>query len=660
MIFKHITTRRLGLLPFFVALLANAQAQDSKLLPGYFTAAVYRPADGKLYAAGYTGDIFGTPTGDPFVAVIDPNFSRIEQTIPIGGYIGNMALTSDEAYLYCATYDSIFRYNFATSAIDLRFASQIGAPNSNYFTDLATVPGQPNLLVVSWNLNFGSAENALVVYDNGLRKPDVVQDFYNYQSLALADDGVHLYTYNRSTTASEISRLEITPNGVSLLAETYFYVREFSDFIRYFDGRIYGSEGTVAAIDGDNDLRLAGRLDTRINGGRPKTKVLRHAPGGDTIFLHASSGGNVFLQKFDRDNFQLLEMNRIGKAPIESGINEVYPLEGLRSVAVRHDNNRLSIIRNCSSQIAGVEDFPKPVDYGCVSDTLRITAPGNYPDDHYFWSDGTRGKTYKRYLPDQTPFSLSYRVADANGCLSPSSKPLEIRTVYPWPALGMGSSSNVICAGGFVELTAIPPGAQSLQGIDVVWSDGQIGERVRIETPGSYTCRARSPEGCLGAIQQWPIVVTATGTPQPAQPSIIVEAGNGDAIICSSEAGQLKATAGFPVYIWSDGLTSVTNQRSLPAEGPISVQVRNTLGCTSEYSESLDIQRYSTPPKPSIVRAENVLGSSAPLGNQWFLNGVAIPGATGQFLQATQPGSYTVQVTLDVGCPSLLSEPFVF
>jgi hypothetical protein len=49
------------------------------------------------------------------------------------------------------------------------------------------------------------------------------------------------------------------------------------------------------------------------------------------------------------------------------------------------------------------------------------------------------------------------------------------------------------------------------------------------------------------------------------------------------------------------------------------------------------------------------LASSATQGNQWFLNGNPIPGATGQFYSPTENGFYSVQ-TNDNGCLSDMSQ----
>jgi hypothetical protein len=56
------------------------------------------------------------------------------------------------------------------------------------------------------------------------------------------------------------------------------------------------------------------------------------------------------------------------------------------------------------------------------------------------------------------------------------------------------------------------------------------------------------------------------------------------------------------------------------------------------------------PPVPTISPLWNTLTSSAPSGNQWYLNGSILPGATGQVHVATQAGTYTVVVTDANGC----------
>jgi hypothetical protein len=67
-----------------------------------------------------------------------------------------------------------------------------------------------------------------------------------------------------------------------------------------------------------------------------------------------------------------------------------------------------------------------------------------------------------------------------------------------------------------------------------------------------------------------------------------------------------------------------------------------------------------TVPTPGItLDANHNLISSAPTGNQWYLNGNLIPGATAQKYQPVQGGTYTVQVTSN-NCLSDYSSGYSF
>lgn len=59
---------------------------------------------------------------------------------------------------------------------------------------------------------------------------------------------------------------------------------------------------------------------------------------------------------------------------------------------------------------------------------------------------------------------------------------------------------------------------------------------------------------------------------------------------------------------------------------------------------------------PAITQNGNVLSTGTYLSYQWYLNGNAISGATNSTHNATQPGNYTVQVSMDCGCSNVASQ----
>lgn len=92
----------------------------------------------------------------------------------------------------------------------------------------------------------------------------------------------------------------------------------------------------------------------------------------------------------------------------------------------------------------------------------------------------------------------------------------------------------------------------------------------------------------------------------------------------------------------------------------VGVQDANGGLCKQSATGSAVITINSIPQKPVITRdANGDLVSSATGGNQWYRDGTAISGATGQTYKPTLAGNYTVVVTLN-GCTSPTSDPFNF
>jgi hypothetical protein len=75
----------------------------------------------------------------------------------------------------------------------------------------------------------------------------------------------------------------------------------------------------------------------------------------------------------------------------------------------------------------------------------------------------------------------------------------------------------------------------------------------------------------------------------------------------------------------------------------------------SATSTAFAVTVNPTPNTPVISQNGGILTSSAATGNQWYLNGTAIPGATGQSYTTTANGAYTVVTTDPNGCVSAIS-----
>src|SRR5207237_7031162 len=143
------------------------------------------------------------------------------------------------------------------------------------------------------------------------------------------------------------------------------------------------------------------------------------------------------------------------------------------------------------------------------------------------------------------------------------------------------------------------------------------------------------------------------------------------AVVCPNATGRTAAgPAGMANYSW--GITngtivgSTTSQSityTAGASGTVDLQLTTTdgTGCVKANTLSVPIDVVPIPtitpggPTTFCVGGSVTLTSSAATGNQWYLGGSPIGGATGQQTIATAAGHYTVQVSDVNGGVSVMS-----
>jgi len=126
-----------------------------------------------------------------------------------------------------------------------------------------------------------------------------------------------------------------------------------------------------------------------------------------------------------------------------------------------------------------------------------------------------------------------------------------------------------------------------------------------------------------------------------------------------------SSTSGLPISY----STSTPSRISItPDEVNMLLPGRATLTATQSGNEEFESAQPVTHTfciKPSIPFVTSLptgdgylLISSASLGNQWYKDGVAIPGATNAFFSTNEPGEYSLNVTID-DCSSDISDKVV-
>jgi hypothetical protein len=146
------------------------------------------------------------------------------------------------------------------------------------------------------------------------------------------------------------------------------------------------------------------------------------------------------------------------------------------------------------------------------------------------------------------------------------------------------------------------------------------------------------------------VIVTPETLSISASPSSNV--CNGDTVtLTASSPGCVDCT-----YQWNDLLHTTGSRLKVTLAGVYQVTVTNNAG---SLTASQTVMIRPAPPKPVITPEGSSLKSSASAGNRWYLNGILITGATGQYLSPVTTGTYKVQVT-ENGCSSPMSDGFAF
>ena len=228
-----------------------------------------------------------------------------------------------------------------------------------------------------------------------------------------------------------------------------------------------------------------------------------------------------------------------------------------------------------------------------------------------------------------------------------------INTPPATPTITAGGPTG-ICSGGSVTLTA----ATATTGASYQWYlngtaiQGATNATYAATTPGNYTVIG-SVANCNSA----PSATTTLTDGTPATPTITA---GGATTICQGSTVMLTAsstTTGVTYQWYLNGAAipgANTPTYTVNMAGAYTVVATSTANCTST-SSATNITVDPLPATPTITQSGGTLTSSAATGNQWYLNGTAIPGATGQTYVVTANGSYTVVTTSTNGCPSASS-----
>ena len=301
----------------------------------------------------------------------------------------------------------------------------------------------------------------------------------------------------------------------------------------------------------------------------------------------------------------------------------------------------------------------------CQSTAVLLTAGGGGAGATYqFLLNGQAivGATAGSYSASAAG-SYAVMVTSGSGCAATS--PATAVTVNPGTSAAFSYPATGYCLSSPTSTPSIAGTAggtfTSAVGLSLNATTGAISPAT--STPATYTV-TYSVGGTCPSSSTATVTVSAPASAafSYGSASLCASGTATPALAMGASAGSFSSTTGL-------SLSASTGAIDLVASTPGTYIIANTVSGTSACggtSATATVTINALPTSPTVSVQYNgpttTLTSSAPTGNQWYLNGTAIAGATGLTYvvsSAAQLGSYTVTTTSAQGCASLASAPLV-
>jgi len=249
-----------------------------------------------------------------------------------------------------------------------------------------------------------------------------------------------------------------------------------------------------------------------------------------------------------------------------------------------------------------------------------------------------------------TNSTLTLTVTNSGGGTATGTLTVNV-TASATPTITPGGPTT-FCAGGSVTLTSSSSIGNQwyLDGNPI---GGAVAQQYIATASGGYTV---TENGCASTPSA---TTTVTVNPIPATPTITPD---GPTTFCAGGSVTLTSSSasGNQWYLNGNPIGGATNQAYIATAAGDYTDIVTTSGCASGPSAATTVTVNPIPATPTItpegpttfsVGGSVTLTSSSASGNQWYLNGNPIGGATNQSYVATASGDYTVTVTT-LGCTS--------
>ena len=315
-------------------------------------------------------------------------------------------------------------------------------------------------------------------------------------------------------------------------------------------------------------------------------------------------------------------------------------------------------ITPCTITNPPVASFSTAQTSTCSGDTVSFNDLSSNLPTSWSWSfpGGTPSTSALQYpaISYSTPGTYSVTLRATNGIGTDSITMTNYVTVNPTPARPAATSNSPLCSGQTIDFNTPTVAGATYSWTGPIAFSSATQNPTRVGVPalsGTYSLTV-TVNGCTSLVGLDTVLVKLI----PAVPTITSNSpvciGNTITMTTPAVTGATYSWTGPDSYTSTSQNQSITNSTSLMS-GTYTVVV-SLNGCSNTSTSAVVIG--TVPITPIVIQHFSDLTSSSLNGNQWYLNGVLIPGATSQHYNATTDGVYTVVVTNN-GCASAASTP---
>ncbi len=328
-------------------------------------------------------------------------------------------------------------------------------------------------------------------------------------------------------------------------------------------------------------------------------------------------------------------------------------------------------IAACAASVPPVASFTAASTSVCAGQSIAFTDNSTNSPTSWAWTfAGPTTLTSASQSPTMTfatagTYSVTLVATNSAGSNTSAVTSITVKAIPGTPA---PTTNSPICAGATINLNST-----AVTGATYAWAG-----------PSTYTAttqNATRPTATAAMAGTYSLTVTVNGCTSVAGTSTVVVNAKPTIsnttltqTICSGATASFMATSATTgsTFAWTASASAGTvTGWTASGSGNISNVLTNTgttngtvtyvvtptgptpTSCAGTASNFV-VTVKPTPSTPVITQNGNVLTSSSATGNQWYHNGTAISGATGQTYTETANGTYTDIVTTN-GCSSTVS-----